>query len=235
MASTTAVTELFCKDSKIDFELVETDDNILALNIVNSLVDNIDLIIDKFINLKNLTLEPINEVIFQPYIFTKTRFIYVKFNKNVIIQNIIKYDITDCHRKFILNNYAKRTNHVYLLPNCMTFIHDTSMLIIIEQHNQHFDTKKFSQKIKKLCIYYNSFNDNKSFLDELPTELEELTIFNLRYDKLSNLPVSLKKINLDWTQSVIGYETKEKDFLNNIITKSKFPFGCEITSRFLNV
>lgn len=39
------------------------------------------------------------------------------------------YDITDCHRKFILDSYLKRVNHVYFLQNCMTFIHDISMLI----------------------------------------------------------------------------------------------------------
>ena len=233
--STRTVTELFFKNTQVNFESFEINNNILTLNIVNSLVCNIDLIIDKFVNLKSFTLEPNNEVVFPPYIFTKIRFTYVKFNKNVIIGNVLIYDIIECHRKFILNSYVKRVNHVYFLQDCMTFIHDSSMLIIIEQNDHHFDTKNFSPNIKKLCIYYNSLNSDKSFLEELPIELEELTIFNLRYDKLSNLPSSLKKINFDWSQSMIGYETKEKDFLNNIILKSKFPFGCQIISRFLNV
>jgi hypothetical protein len=180
-------------DVDVDFELLETSDNIQVLKIVNCIVHNVNLMTEKFTNLKQLTLETNNEVIFHPNTFKKLNLIYVKLNQNVIIKSDKIYDITCC-RNFILKKYEKtKLSSMYIFKQFMIFIHGTSMLVLIDSPERRINIGYIPPNIKTMCIYYRSFCYDKSFLDQLPVELEELSFINLIYTNLTNLPPCLKK------------------------------------------
>lgn len=69
------------------------------------------------------------------------------------------------------------------------------------------------EKLPKNLIKLTIKNFNEKHLENLPSSLKELTIYNLE-KPLTNLPLSLEKLIL--------YKTD-----NNIIEKCKLPYGCQ--------
>jgi hypothetical protein len=85
-------------------------------------------------------------------------------------------------------------------------------------------------KIKKVTLYHNA-NYNCNF-NNIPLDVEQLTIYTTIPILLLNLPITLKKLTLQmYAPDNICLNKKEnwiKEYISN--GKIKIPFGCDFTT-----
>ena len=202
------------KDELVDFKTIELNRQVTVLQIYDCEVHNFDNFIETYPNVKFLTLHSKNIVTIEFDYIEKTRFEYLNFNKNVILQKLNaekkEMEIIDIFEFGKLYQSKLRLTYSVLRfynDSKMVFIQDEKLIIICNPYKKDIRRDPELINFKQIYFFFTEPRDRYyTLFDNLPVDLEELYFNNLEYYSFTNLPPCLKKIHLNYP----NIETLEK-------------------------